>query len=200
MKPRSFSVEPIPERLIEESEKGVRESFQARSPDVLMHLSISPKSSLNESFISSKHKSSLSGPSECWICFDGEGDLISPCDCKGSLKYVHVRCLEIWLKSRLGAQHSLKCELCRFEFETALRLAPFRTVLRKILRQISRNKADCLKSAIYVVYLYIFYSKTINVIKMLWEIIKHRGGRSKLNTVFSSFYLTVILLQISYLF
>ena len=39
----------------------------------------------------------------CRFCFNG-GDLVAPCACKGSTKYVHVSCLEQWQKSVLLTQ------------------------------------------------------------------------------------------------
>ena len=35
----------------------------------------------------------------CRICFESEGELISPCPCRGSAAYVHFSCLR---KSRGG--------------------------------------------------------------------------------------------------
>lgn len=60
----------------------------------------------------------------CRICLEqgpGDGDpLISPCQCKGSVEYVHLGCLRHWLRVRSNAagasQHGLaigKCDLCK---------------------------------------------------------------------------------------
>ncbi|MBN3276335.1 MARH3 ligase, partial [Polyodon spathula] len=50
----------------------------------------------------------------CRICHEGSnnGDLLSPCECSGSLAMVHRGCLEHWLM----ASNTSHCELCRFEF------------------------------------------------------------------------------------
>ena len=32
----------------------------------------------------------------CRYCFQEEGDLISPCSCKGGQKWVHLQCLRKW--------------------------------------------------------------------------------------------------------
>lgn len=62
---------------------------------------------------------------QCRICL-GEGPsehdpLIVPCECTGSIRYVHARCLGHWLKGRLGLDNyngsvfffrPLACELC----------------------------------------------------------------------------------------
>uniref|UniRef100_A0A182XQ90 RING-CH-type domain-containing protein n=1 Tax=Anopheles quadriannulatus TaxID=34691 RepID=A0A182XQ90_ANOQN len=52
----------------------------------------------------------------CRIC-QGSSDeisMISPCLCKGSMKYVHLECLELWL-NRSGLT---RCELCLHNFQT----------------------------------------------------------------------------------
>ncbi|XP_053665668.1 E3 ubiquitin-protein ligase MARCHF2-like [Anopheles marshallii] len=52
----------------------------------------------------------------CRICqsSNDEISMISPCLCKGSMKYVHLECLELWL-NRSGLT---RCELCLHSFQT----------------------------------------------------------------------------------
>ena len=40
---------------------------------------------------------------ECWICYSGasEGELISPCKCRGSMQWVHRDCLHRWITTRV---------------------------------------------------------------------------------------------------
>lgn len=42
----------------------------------------------------------------CRFCFEGEeeGPLISPCDCRGDQKYVHLQCLRRWQRMVLVSQ------------------------------------------------------------------------------------------------
>lgn len=40
----------------------------------------------------------------CRFCFNGGDDLITPCNCKGSTKYVHLECLKQWQRSVLLTQ------------------------------------------------------------------------------------------------
>eukprot|EP00429_Kryptoperidinium_foliaceum_P053078 CAMPEP_0176076332 /NCGR_PEP_ID=MMETSP0120_2-20121206/38158_1 /TAXON_ID=160619 /ORGANISM="Kryptoperidinium foliaceum, Strain CCMP 1326" /LENGTH=445 /DNA_ID=CAMNT_0017410049 /DNA_START=95 /DNA_END=1432 /DNA_ORIENTATION=+ len=67
----------------------------------------------------------------CRICLmegPGENDpLIKPCQCRGSIQYVHLKCLRYWTKSRLSLGESrlgsynykpLPCELCKATFPT----------------------------------------------------------------------------------
>ena len=63
-------------------------------------------------------------PPCCRICHSSgsseeAGELIRcPCDCRGSLGFVHKLCIETWL-SRRNLQ---TCELCHFRFVTERRL------------------------------------------------------------------------------
>ncbi|KAG5898274.1 hypothetical protein JTB14_008618 [Gonioctena quinquepunctata] len=52
----------------------------------------------------------------CRICYDcdKEEDLITPCNCKGTVAFVHRSCLETWL----GESNTSTCELCHTIFKT----------------------------------------------------------------------------------
>ena len=67
----------------------------------------------------------------CRICLSETNEkldpLISPCKCSGSLQYVHLLCLQQWVRSRLNLQENknmvisitwknLNCELCKTPF------------------------------------------------------------------------------------
>jgi len=48
----------------------------------------------------------------CRICYDEEGALITPCDCKGSAGSVHASCLYDWLQ----VSQSPACEICHASY------------------------------------------------------------------------------------
>jgi len=68
----------------------------------------------------------------CRICLSETpepGDpFFSPCHCTGTMKYIHVKCLQQWLKSKLHIKQSnsstsvywkvLECELCKTQYPT----------------------------------------------------------------------------------
>lgn len=58
----------------------------------------------------------------CRICQDQElqEKLVSACQCRGTMEYVHLSCLERWL----AESNNNVCELCGFVFKTA-RIARF---------------------------------------------------------------------------
>jgi len=64
----------------------------------------------------------------CKICLyekseEEDDPLISPCHCIGSVKYVHLKCIQNWIKSKLNMEQNrniitilwknLNCELCK---------------------------------------------------------------------------------------
>ncbi|KAH6917487.1 hypothetical protein BKA70DRAFT_1252320 [Coprinopsis sp. MPI-PUGE-AT-0042] len=65
------------------------------------------------------------GERQCRICLDGTnaeielGRLISPCLCKGSIRYVHVRCLERWRKTSVSQGAFFACPQCHYQYRFA---------------------------------------------------------------------------------
>jgi hypothetical protein len=53
------------------------------------------------------------GERQCWICFESSGVLIAPCRCKGSVRFVHQKCLKEWLKTSADA---IACPQCKFAY------------------------------------------------------------------------------------
>eukprot|EP00927_Polykrikos_kofoidii_P065810 TRINITY_DN61526_c0_g1_i1.p1 TRINITY_DN61526_c0_g1~~TRINITY_DN61526_c0_g1_i1.p1 ORF type:complete len:357 (-),score=64.44 TRINITY_DN61526_c0_g1_i1:531-1601(-) len=57
----------------------------------------------------------------CRICFDGEetlesGRLFSPCRCLGSMRFVHVSCLNDWRAASANENSYYKCDACHYEY------------------------------------------------------------------------------------
>lgn len=52
----------------------------------------------------------------CRICFEEDNliNLISPCNCKGSIKYIHTKCLADCIKN----MNSTKCKVCNTFYNT----------------------------------------------------------------------------------
>ncbi len=51
---------------------------------------------------------------QCRICYDDEGDLVVPCACTGSLKYVHSSCLDGWRQTSDTAY--ARCTTCKAKY------------------------------------------------------------------------------------
>lgn len=60
---------------------------------------------------------------QCRICLDGEdpelGRLIRPCLCKGSVSYVHVKCLHRWRNSSTSRSAFYRCPQCGYHYRFA---------------------------------------------------------------------------------
>ena len=66
---------------------------------------------------------------QCWICFESSGALVAPCRCKGSVQFVHQKCLKEWLKTSANtvalpepenAQgFTFNCPQCKFAYRFA---------------------------------------------------------------------------------
>lgn len=70
----------------------------------------------------------------CRICLSESAEpgnpFFSPCVCSGTMKYVHIKCLQRWLKSKLHVKDSgqsisiywktLECELCKSAYPSKL--------------------------------------------------------------------------------
>lgn len=56
----------------------------------------------------------------CRICFDSghQKKMISPCECRGTSQYVHIKCLSMWMRTN-GS--TLRCEVCRAKYNLAAR-------------------------------------------------------------------------------
>lgn len=66
------------------------------------------------------------GGPRCRLCWSDDTDtspFISPCNCRGSVGFIHVHCLQHWLevKRQQGAsrKRSVRCEVCRAKYKTA---------------------------------------------------------------------------------
>eukprot|EP00451_Oxyrrhis_marina_P005194 CAMPEP_0204276130 /NCGR_PEP_ID=MMETSP0468-20130131/27368_1 /ASSEMBLY_ACC=CAM_ASM_000383 /TAXON_ID=2969 /ORGANISM="Oxyrrhis marina" /LENGTH=418 /DNA_ID=CAMNT_0051252643 /DNA_START=23 /DNA_END=1279 /DNA_ORIENTATION=+ len=55
----------------------------------------------------------------CRICHGGseEGRLISPCMCNGSMRYVHLVCLEEWRQASANSRSYFECETCKYRYQ-----------------------------------------------------------------------------------
>lgn len=57
---------------------------------------------------------------ECRICFiENNEKFISPCKCQGTIKYVHKKCFNEWIKH----SNSQKCLACKYEYEHGIELS-----------------------------------------------------------------------------
>ncbi|KIJ45542.1 hypothetical protein M422DRAFT_29667 [Sphaerobolus stellatus SS14] len=71
------------------------------------------------------HTTNPEDTKQCRICLAGteeeltSGRLIRPCLCKGSMQYVHVKCLNQWRMSSGSKSAFYKCETCHYSYAFA---------------------------------------------------------------------------------
>ena len=76
----------------------------------------------------------------CRICFggpneNGAGRLISPCRCAGSMRYVHVSCLNEWRTASANPRSLYQCDQCGYQYSMQ------RTVYAKWLEDARLHRA-----------------------------------------------------------
>lgn len=76
----------------------------------------------------SNRVSGSSGDERCRICQegrneskDGSFDLLAPCACSGSIKWIHRSCLERWRLEKRDTEHYSVCELCKTPYAVSRR-------------------------------------------------------------------------------
>ena len=90
---------------------------------------------------------------QCRICFEPEGELISPCNCIGTLKYIHRECLQKWRKTLpiniFNNKRDIRCEICQkyYEFEDSYEEKKYK---------LSEYTIICLEMLLYTIILHTF--------------------------------------------
>ena len=103
----------------------------------------------------------------CRFCYGEEAPLIQPCNCKGSMAYVHGHCLGKWMETR----PSLKCDICHYSIQQTLVLKNFRKILRDLIKhffkRVSREKFLIFKVVIYAAYIILSCKKAVACYRLL---------------------------------
>ena len=55
----------------------------------------------------------------CRICYGTaeDGRLIKPCKCSGSVRYIHVSCLDKWRMTSANQNNAVRCDMCHYEYQ-----------------------------------------------------------------------------------
>ncbi len=106
-------------------------------------------------------KSSVPEKKYCRICFEEGSDesLISPCRCKGSMREVHARCMEHWV--RLRNQH--ECEVCHAQLNLKLKYPSFLRIGFEVIKSLWSDKPKLLKLALLAIYGQFLYRRLMSL-------------------------------------
>ena len=115
----------------------------------------------------------------CRICYDNsssqENPLINPCQCKGSLKYIHYKCLSNWLKNKIEKLNMnnpknnylltfpkalFNCELCKSQIPLNF------SYNNNVYSILSNNNNLCFKNFVIIETLNYNGEKNINLISL----------------------------------
>jgi hypothetical protein len=86
---------------------------------------------------------------ECRICrctaAEKDEPLFTPCQCRGSLKWVHPSCLEQWRQAAPNAASRVQCDTCRAPFNLQVRLpseTPHPQRPHTIIHEVAHTRLD----------------------------------------------------------
>ena len=141
----------------------------------------------------------MTSKKQCRICLGESVPIFSPCACRGSLKYVHERCLLQWLTQK-GSE---RCELCRQQVgtyeekrdacETALKVA--QCILTEWRSIFSVNRI--LKCAFFGLYVWVIIGRFKNLLtkdlQSLVVMMKQPQSKSFLMTAIRKFLTSMLL-------
>ena len=78
---------------------------------------------------------------ECRLCFEGGGDLIAPCSCSGTSKWVHRACLNRWRSMNHNPRAFTHCSECQFEYRLELTARTQPEMQRRIQLRVARDSS-----------------------------------------------------------
>ena len=105
---------------------------------------------------------------QCRICLDEDEivNLVSPCNCSGTSKYIHAECLNTWRDQNINSPHYNVCIDCRANYKY--------TINSKELIIINNNNTTIIYFSILVVFTLLF-SSNYNTITDIFDSIKNRN-------------------------
>lgn len=118
-----------------------------------------PKNIQNSQNIqNSKNIHNTQNDKECRICKDDEqNEMINPCNCRGSLEYIHYNCLKTWIETR----GTVDCEVCRSGFKVESRI-----VVKSFREYLNENRSQK-RIGFVIMSLFVVYSVVLVAVRML---------------------------------
>ena len=83
------------------------------------------ESALKEAAASEPHSPRQEPEKTCRICYEVESienPVITPCECSGSMKYIHEQCLKTWILSQTKDPKVFSCDICKYAIKMEIQL------------------------------------------------------------------------------
>jgi hypothetical protein len=159
-----------------------------RSPSIDKKTDTPRKLAKPSSIILAGEVASQNSEFKCRICMDLddlEAEMCVPCECIGSIKYIHVSCLKEWIKEK----KSIKCELCGQAYTNRWKMWAFKN---KVIKSDTTTLSVFEKFMIFLKAVMIIYFQVIVVYSMLIFNTSTKGIRFKDMSLFRRIYLWLI--------
>ena len=101
----------------------------------------------------------------CRICLEEDliSNMISPCRCSGSSKYVHSNCLNEWRSVSSNTEHFYQCDICKFKYKFKPNEQESNNlILQKFCKYISTHSFCFFLFYFFIVFILSFIIKTID--------------------------------------
>ena len=102
--------------------------------------------------------------SQCCICYlrNPAEELISPCNCKGSVKKVHSSCLKNWVKHCSSGLGMTNCMLCTSEYRSTYQRRTVKQIILKLIKMTQQQSLPLAKEIFQVMVCLFIVQKTFN--------------------------------------
>ena len=89
---------------------------------------------------------------QCRLCWEEDGDFVSPCDCKGTSAFIHEDCV---LKE-VQSCHSFQCSVCKGVY-------PYRFMIPKDIQYKCKQIVSCLSLEAVFIFLMKIYPHNVYI-------------------------------------
>lgn len=93
---------------------------------------------MSELLSSTRHMVQQHHPShKCRICFENGGDIIAPCNCNGTSRWVHRECLDEWRAASASSHAFRECGVCKCPYHLKHEESTDYELVRQIIRKLA---------------------------------------------------------------
>lgn len=122
---------------------------------------------MNNNADESVRSSSQTSEKTCRICYEAESAediIIEPCECSGSMKYIHEKCLKTWILSQNKQPTSYTCDICKYSIKMQIRMMnhfSLKNLNKELYKMITLFIVICIVLIIFI-YLILIVSSVAN--------------------------------------